>query len=162
MCLRQRCRATSRQRIRVSDIRQSGRRWLEWVTIRRSILDSPVLENGSMALLCKGTQILVDPDGTCRRVEDLQVGDKVFDPLAQKLVEVANIIPWFAGQDTSTAPILIPGTPCQKRNLVKIFLRLKRWNYSLRQSPRGKPFQLLGAFWSGTLSMTEIFGSLSN
>ena len=61
-----------------------------------------------MALLCKGTQILVDPDGTCRRVEDLQVGDKVFDPLAQKLVEVANIIPWVAGQDTSTAPILIP------------------------------------------------------
>ncbi len=61
-----------------------------------------------MALLCKGTQILVDPDGTCRRVEELQVGDKLFDPLAQKLVEVSNIVPWVAGQDTSTAPVLIP------------------------------------------------------
>ena len=60
-----------------------------------------------MALLCKGTKILVDPDGTCRRAEDLRVGDTVFDPLAQKLVNVVNIVPWVAGRDASTAPVLI-------------------------------------------------------
>ena len=61
-----------------------------------------------MALLCKGTKVLVSADGTCRRVEELQVGDQIFDPLAQKIVEVSNIVPWLAGQDASTAPVLIP------------------------------------------------------
>lgn len=61
-----------------------------------------------MALLCKGTNILVDPDGNCRRVEDLEIGDKIFDPLAQSLNPVTNIIPWVAGVDASTAPVIIP------------------------------------------------------
>ncbi len=61
-----------------------------------------------MALLCKGTQVLVDPDGTCRRVEQLEVGDTVFDPLAQSLNSVINIVPWVAGTDPSTAPVIIP------------------------------------------------------
>ena len=60
-----------------------------------------------MALFCKGTNILVDPDGSCRRVEDLNVGDKIFDPLAQTLNPVTNIVPWVSGTDASTAPVII-------------------------------------------------------
>lgn len=61
-----------------------------------------------MALLCKGTTILIDAAGATCRVEDLDVGDTVLDPLAQKLVKVAHIIPWLAGQDSNTAPVFIP------------------------------------------------------
>ena len=61
-----------------------------------------------MALLCKGTKVLVDPDGSFRRVEDLQVGDSIFDPLAQCMRSVSNIVPWIAGQDERSAPVLIP------------------------------------------------------
>lgn len=60
-----------------------------------------------MALLCKGTKILVDPDGTCRRVEDLDIGDTLYDPLAQRLNPIINVVPWVAGSDVSTTPVII-------------------------------------------------------
>lgn len=50
---------------------------------------------------------MISPDGHFQRVENLRVGDKTFDPLAQKLTTIVNIVPWVAGNDASTAPVLI-------------------------------------------------------
>lgn len=51
---------------------------------------------------------MIDTDGTTRRVEELSIGDAVLDPLAQKYIKIAHIVPWVAGQSPDTAPVFIP------------------------------------------------------
>ena len=91
-----------------------------------------------MTLLCKGTKILVDPDGTCRRVEDLRVGDTLLDPLAQKFVRVANIIPWVAGQDASTSPALIPQHSLSETQPSEDFFAPQTLEIFIASKPKGQ------------------------
>ncbi|MDG2340324.1 MAG: hypothetical protein P8L32_03900 [Paracoccaceae bacterium] len=91
-----------------------------------------------MALLCKGTKILVDPDGASRRVEEMNVGDSIFDPLAQKLTAVANIIPWFAGKDASTVPVLIPKHALNDSQPAEDFFAPQTLEIFVARKPKGQ------------------------
>lgn len=81
---------------------------------------------------------MTDTDGTTRRVEDLAVGDQVLDPLAQRLVAVAHIIPWVAGQDAATAPVFIPARSITATQPAADFLAPQTLELLVARTPKGQ------------------------
>lgn len=104
-----------------------------------------------MALLCKGTKILVDPDGSSCRVEDLRVGDSIFDPLAQNLTIIANIVPWFAGKDASTVPVVIPKHSLNESQPAEDFFAPQTLEIFVARKPKGQTMPIAQRVMARTL-----------